>query len=265
MITGLPFAVCEEITIDDVDMDQIMSELASSGQMTDEMQQMFANMTEDQIFDMLKQYGYFSQSTSTYEDNMTMLGYSELAKPASISLYCTEFADKDKLTELIDKYNDEYPDKEITYTDYIGIMLSSVTKIIDAITYVLIAFVAISLIVSSIMIGIITYISVLERTKEIGILRSIGASKKDISRVFNAETFIIGLFSGIIGIGVTMLINIPISMVIEKYINVPGVSSLPWKGGLALVIISVILTLIGGLIPSKMAAKKDPVIALRSE
>ena len=196
---------------------------------------------------------------------MSMLGYSELAKPASISLYCTEFADKDKLTELIDKYNDEYPDKEITYTDYIGIMLSSVTKIIDAITYVLIAFVAISLIVSSIMIGIITYISVLERTKEIGILRSIGASKKDISRVFNAETFIIGLFSGIIGIGVTMLINIPISMVIEKYINVPGVSSLPWKGGLALVIISVILTLIGGLIPSKMAAKKDPVIALRSE
>lgn len=265
VITGLPFANGEEITIDDVDMDQIMSELASSGQMTDEMQQMFANMTEDQIFDMLKQYGYFSQSTSTYEDNMTMLGYSELAKPASISLYCTEFADKDKLTELIDKYNDEYPDKEITYTDYIGIMLSSVTKIIDAITYVLIAFVAISLIVSSIMIGIITYISVLERTKEIGILRSIGASKKDISRVFNAETFIIGLFSGIIGIGVTMLINIPISMVIEKYINVPGVSSLPWKGGLALVIISVILTLIGGLIPSKMAAKKDPVIALRSE
>ncbi len=265
VITGLPFANGEEITIDDVDMDQIMSELASSGQMTDEMQQMFANMTEDQIFDMLKQYGYFSQSTSTYDDNMTMLGYSELAKPASISLYCTEFADKDKLTELIDKYNDEYPDKEITYTDYIGIMLSSVTKIIDAITYVLIAFVAISLIVSSIMIGIITYISVLERTKEIGILRSIGASKKDISRVFNAETFIIGLFSGIIGIGVTMLINIPISMVIEKYINVPGVSSLPWKGGLALVIISVILTLIGGLIPSKMAAKKDPVIALRSE
>ena len=265
VITGLPFAGGEEITIDDVDMDQIMSELASSGQMTDEMQQMFANMTEDQIFDMLKQYGYFSQSTSTYEDNMTMLGYSELAKPASISLYCTEFADKDKLTELIDKYNNEYPDKEITYTDYIGIMLSSVTKIIDAITYVLIAFVAISLIVSSIMIGIITYISVLERTKEIGILRSIGASKRDISRVFNAETFIIGLFSGIIGIGVTMLINIPISMVIEKYINVPGVSSLPWKGGLALVIISVILTLIGGLIPSKMAAKKDPVIALRSE
>ncbi len=146
-------------------------------------------------------------------------------------MYCSEFADKDKLTELIDKYNEANPDSKITYTDYIGLMLSSVTKIIDAITYVLIAFVAISLVVSSIMIGIITYISVLERTKEIGILRSIGASKKDISRVFNAETFIIGLVSGIIGILVTVLLNIPISKVIEGYVNVAGVSSLPVKGG----------------------------------
>ena len=222
-------------------------------------------MTKEQLFEMLKGYGFFQESTSTYEDNMSKLGYAELAKPASINLYCAEFADKDEITKLIDKYNEDYPDKEITYTDYIGIMLSSVTKIINAITYVLIAFVAISLIVSSIMIGIITYISVLERTKEIGILRSIGASKKDISRVFNAETFIIGLFSGLIGIGVTVLINIPISKVIESYINVAGVSALPWKGGVILVIISVILTLIGGLIPSRLAAKKDPVIALRSE
>ncbi|MGN0393948.1 MAG: FtsX-like permease family protein, partial [Coprococcus sp.] len=265
IFTGLPFDDGEEITVDDVDLDQVLAEITASGQVNEEMQAMLATMSDEEIFEMLKGYGYFQASTATYEDNMSMLGYSKLAKPSSISLYCTEFADKDKLTDLIDKYNETHPDSELTYTDYIGLMLSSVTKIINAITYVLIAFVAISLIVSSIMIGIITYISVLERTKEIGILRSIGASKKDISRVFNAETFIIGLFSGLIGIGVTILLNIPISKVIENFINVAGVSSLPWKGGVILVLISVILTLIGGLIPSKMAAKKDPVIALRSE
>ena len=265
IFTGMPFSDGKELTADDVDMDSVMQQLMASGQVTEEMQAQMASMTKEQLFEMLKGYGFFQESTSTYEDNMSKLGYAELAKPASINLYCAEFADKDEITKLIDKYNGDYPDKEITYTDYIGIMLSSVTKIINAITYVLIAFVAISLIVSSIMIGIITYISVLERTKEIGILRSIGASKKDISRVFNAETFIIGLFSGLIGIGVTVLINIPISKVIESYINVAGVSALPWKGGVILVIISVILTLIGGLIPSRLAAKKDPVIALRSE
>ncbi len=265
IFTGMPFSDGKELTADDVDMDSVMQQLMASGQVTEEMQAQMASMTKEQLFEMLKGYGFFQESTSTYEDNMSKLGYAELAKPASINLYCAEFADKDEITKLIDKYNEDYPDKEITYTDYIGIMMSSVTKIINAITYVLIAFVAISLIVSSIMIGIITYISVLERTKEIGILRSIGASKKDISRVFNAETFIIGLFSGLIGIGVTVLINIPISKVIESYINVAGVSALPWKGGVILVIISVILTLIGGLIPSRLAAKKDPVIALRSE
>lgn len=265
VFTGMPFSDGKELTADDVDMDSVMQQLMASGQDTEDMQAQMASMTKEQLFETLKGYGFFQESTSTYEDNMSKLGYAELAKPASINLYCAEFADKDEITKLIDKYNEDYPDKEITYTDYIGIMLSSVTKIINAITYVLIAFVAISLIVSSIMIGIITYISVLERTKEIGILRSIGASKKDISRVFNAETFIIGLFSGLIGIGVTVLINIPISKVIESYINVAGVSALPWKGGVILVIISVILTLIGGLIPSRLAAKKDPVIALRSE
>lgn len=265
VFTGMPFSDGKELTADDVDMDSVMQQLMASGQVTEDMQAQMASMTKKQLFETLKGYGFFQESTSTYEDNMSKLGYAELAKPASINLYCAEFADKDEITKLIDKYNEDYPDKEITYTDYIGIMLSSVTKIINAITYVLIAFVAISLIVSSIMIGIITYISVLERTKEIGILRSIGASKKDISRVFNAETFIIGLFSGLIGIGVTVLINIPISKVIESYINVAGVSALPWKGGVILVIISVILTLIGGLIPSRLAAKKDPVIALRSE
>ena len=265
IFTGMPFSDGNELTADDVDMDSVMQQLMASGQVTEDMQAQMASMSKDQLFEMLKEYGFFQESTATYEDNMSKLGYSELAKPASINLYCAEFADKDEITKLIDKYNADYPDNEITYTDYIGIMLSSVTKIINAITYVLIAFVAISLIVSSIMIGIITYISVLERTKEIGILRSIGASKKDISRVFNAETFIIGLFSGLIGIGVTILLNIPISKVIEDFINVAGVSALPWKGGVALVVISVILTLIGGLIPSRLAAKKDPVIALRSE
>lgn len=265
IFTGMPFSDGKELTADDVDMDSVMQQLMESGQVTEDMQAQMASMSKDQLFEMLKGYGFFQESTATYEDNMKKLGYSELAKPASINLYCAEFADKDEITKLIDKYNADYPDSEITYTDYIGIMLSSVTKIINAITYVLIAFVAISLIVSSIMIGIITYISVLERTKEIGILRSIGASKKDISRVFNAETFIIGLFSGLIGIGVTVLLNIPISKVIEGFINVSGVSALPWKGGVALVVISVILTLIGGLIPSRLAAKKDPVIALRSE
>ena len=265
IFTGMPFSDGNELTADDVDMDSVMQQLMASGQVTEDMQAQMASMSKDQLFEMLKGYGFFQESTATYEDNMSKLGYSELAKPASINLYCAEFADKDEITKLIDKYNADYPDNEITYTDYIGIMLSSVTKIINAITYVLIAFVAISLIVSSIMIGIITYISVLERTKEIGILRSIGASKKDISRVFNAETFIIGLFSGLIGIGVTILLNIPISKVIEGFINVAGVSALPWKGGVALVVISIILTLIGGLIPSRLAAKKDPVIALRSE
>lgn len=261
VFTGLPFEDGEEIDMSQVDMEQIIASM----NLSEEQMAYVSTMSDEQLFEMLKEQGYFAKSTSTYEDNMEKLGFADLSNPSVISLYCSEFADKDKLTELIDKYNEANPDSKITYTDYIGLMLSSVTKIIDAITYVLIAFVAISLVVSSIMIGIITYISVLERTKEIGILRSIGASKKDISRVFNAETFIIGLVSGIIGILVTVLLNIPISKVIEGYVNVAGVSSLPVKGGVILVIISVVLTLIGGFIPSKMAAKKDPVIALRSE
>ena len=261
VFTGLPFSNGEDIDMSQVDMQQIIASM----NLSEEQQAYISQMSDEQLFEMLKEQGYFAQSTATYDDNIEKLGFADLAKPSVISLYCSEFADKDKLTDLIDKYNDSHSDSEITYTDYIGLMLSSVTKIIDAITYVLIAFVAISLIVSSIMIGIITYISVLERTKEIGILRSIGASKKDISRVFNAETFIIGLVSGAIGILVTVLLNIPISKVIEKFVNVPNVSSLPVKGAVILVIISVVLTLIGGLIPSKMAAKKDPVIALRSE
>ena len=156
-------------------------------------------------------------------------------------------------------------EKEISYTDMVGTMMSSVSTIINAISYVLMAFVAISLIVSSIMIGIITYISVLERTKEIGVLRSIGASKKDISRVFNAETIIIGFVAGLIGIGVTMILNIPINAVIHHLAGLTGVAKLPVVGGVILVAISVVLTMIGGLIPARVASKKDPVEALRSE
>ena len=168
------------------------------------------------------------------------------------------------------KYNQKVSDagedeKVINYTDYIGMLISSITTIVNIISYVLIAFVAISLVVSSIMIGIITYISVLERTKEIGILRSIGASKKDISRVFNAETIIIGFTAGLIGIGVTLLLLIPINAIIYSLSDIENIAALPALGGVILVAVSVILTLIAGIIPSRLAAKKDPVIALRTE
>ena len=174
------------------------------------------------------------------------------------------------ISKIITDYNNKQTElgKEeniINYTDLIGIMMKSVSTIIDVISYVLIAFVGISLVVSSIMIGIITYISVLERTKEIGILRSIGASKKDVSRVFNAETLIVGLVAGLLGIGVTLLLNIPINIVIKSIVGISGIAKLPVKGGIILVAISVILTMFAGLIPAKFAAKRDPVEALRTE
>ena len=187
--------------------------------------------------------------------------------PSSISIYPTSFENKDYVLELIDEYNAKQIDEEsqIKYSDFLGMMMSSITDIIDAITYVLIAFVSISLVVSSIMIGVITYISVLERTKEIGVLRAMGASKRDIARVFNAETVIIGFISGLLGITITILLNIPISLIIEALAGIAGVSALPVAGAVTLVLISVALTLIAGIIPSGMASKKDPVIALRSE
>ena len=174
------------------------------------------------------------------------------------------------MEDLIAEYNDAETEagrdeNTITYSDLVGTLMSSVTSIINIISYVLIAFVGVSLVVSSIMIGIITYISVLERTKEIGILRSVGASKKDISRVFNAETFIIGLLSGVLGIGITLLLNVPINIIIKNMTGISGISSLPAMGGIGLILISLILTVIAGVIPSRMAAKKDPVEALRSE
>lgn len=206
-------------------------------------------------------------STGTYDDNMKTFGVVSLDAPSSINIYCDSFEDKDVIADYIGKYN-ELVDEEsqITYTDYVGLLMSSVTTIINVISYVLIAFVAVSLIVSSIMIGIITYISVMERTKEIGILRAIGASKHNISQVFNAETFIIGICSGTIGIGITLLLLIPANSIIHTLTGTDTVNaSLPFSSALLLIALSIILTLMGGFIPAKKAARKDPVTALRTE
>lgn len=206
-------------------------------------------------------------STGSYDDNMSSFGVVSLDAPSSINIYADSFEDKDEISKCIDVYNDgAREENQISYTDYVGLLMSSVTTIIDVISYVLIAFVAVSLIVSSIMIGIITYISVLERTKEIGILRALGASRKNISQVFNAETFIIGLCAGAMGVGISCLLLIPGNMLIHSVSGTTEVNaSLPAVSAAILVILSVLLTLIGGLIPSKKAAKRDPVTALRTE
>ena len=206
-------------------------------------------------------------STGTYDDNMTTFGVVSLDAPSSISIYTDSFENKESISDCIEDYNSTASEEnKISYTDYIGILLSSVTTIINVISYVLIAFVAVSLIVSSIMIGIITFISVMERTKEIGILRAIGASKHNISQVFNAETFIIGLCSGLLGVGISLLLLIPINAIIHSVLDSNTVNaSLPIPAAIILIILSMILTIIGGFVPSKKAAKKDPVTALRSE
>ncbi len=206
-------------------------------------------------------------SSSTLEENLTLFGDADLASPSAINIYPVDFHSKELIADKIAAYNDTVADEDkITYTDYVAIMMSSISIIIDVISYVLIAFVAISLVVSSIMIGIITYISVLERTKEIGILRAIGASKRDISRVFNAETFIVGLSAGIIGIGTTLLLCFPINAIIRHLSGIENIGAeLPWVAGFVLVLISILLTTVAGLIPSRVAAKKDPVVALRTE
>lgn len=211
-----------------------------------------------------------SAEDATYEDNLETIGIAYEDNPKVIRIYPKDFDSKEKIIDVIETYNKNVrengeEDKEIQYEDMVGTMMSSISTIINAISYVLIAFVAISLVVSSIMIGIITYISVLERTKEIGVLRSIGASKKDISRVFNAETIIVGFIAGVIGILVTILLNIPINKIIEHASGLKHIAKLPALGGVTLVIISVVLTMIAGLIPSRVASKKDPVVALRTE
>ncbi len=229
-------------------------------------QMQMMGMPDEQIIEMFKKAKEQNSTDATYEGNLSILGVADLNKPSSILIYAKDFASKEDINTLISDYNAGVVEEDqIEYTDYIGLLMSSVTTIINAISYVLIAFVSISLVVSSIMIGIITYISVLERTKEIGILRAIGASKKDISRVFNAETLIIGLAAGAIGIGLTLLMSIPINAIIYHFTTIANVASLPTVAAVALVIISMVLTLISGLIPAKIAAKKDPVVALRSE
>ncbi len=229
-------------------------------------QGLFMGLSGEELQNAIKSYVTMTTPLTTYEDNLQTLGVANEGDPDTIEIYCKDFEAKEKITDFIDEYNRTVSEEEkIVYTDYIGLMMSSVTTIINAISYVLIAFVAISLVVSSIMIGIITYISVLERTKEIGILRSIGASKKDISRVFNAETLIVGFAAGAIGIGVTLLLTLPINAIIQALSGIAGVASLPVAGGIILVAISMGLTLIAGLIPAKLAAKKDPVVALRTE
>lgn len=236
--------------------------------LTEEQRMYMASLSEEELANLMQQYT--ENANATYEGNLEKMGVVDLESPSSISIYPKDFESKEQIATEIENYNQKQRDdgKEenvITYTDIVGTMMNSVSTIIDAISYILIAFVAISLVVSSIMIGIITYISVLERTKEIGILRSIGASKKDISRVFNAETFIIGLCAGLLGIGVTLLLNIPINMIIKAVTDISGIAKLPTAGAIILVVISMVLTIIAGLIPARMASKKDPVEALRTE
>ena len=266
VLTGLPFSTVDiDLTMDDIN--------AYISTLPEEQQKIIsayiANLSDDVIIEMFK--SQIQQSSSnTYKNNIEALGYVTTDNPSKINIYAKDFESKDAISDIISAYNDKVKSEgndslEISYTDYIGLMMSSVSKVVDAISYVLIAFVSISLVVSSIMIGIITYISVLERTKEIGILRSIGASKHDISMVFNAETMIVGLVAGIIGIGFTLLLNIPINIIIKKFSGISGVAVLPLKGALILIAISVFLTLIAGLIPARVASKKDPVIALRTE
>ena len=212
-----------------------------------------------------------SSESATLDSNLRTFGYADFDSPSMISIYPLNFESKEQVVAILDSYNQQMEDsgqkdKVITYTDIVGAMMSSVTTIIDVISYVLIAFVAISLIVSSIMIGVITYISVLERKKEIGILRAIGASKGNISQVFNAETFIIGLCAGVMGILISLLILIPGNALIHHLANTSDISAvLPVVPAVILIILSIVLTLIGGIIPSRKAAKSDPVAALRSE
>ncbi|MEE1075572.1 MAG: ABC transporter ATP-binding protein/permease [Acutalibacteraceae bacterium] len=222
--------------------------------------------TEEEIAEVFRKALSSQSNIATYDGNLALMGVSDINKPSIINIYPKDFEAKDSISELISQYNDKAEeDKKIIYTDYVGLMMSSVTTIINAISYILIAFVSISLIVSSIMIGIITYISVLERTKEIGILRAMGASKRDISNVFNAETLIVGFVAGTLGIIVTLLMLIPINAIIKALTDISNLAHLPVMGAIILILISMLLTFIAGLFPSKIAANKDPVTALRTE
>lgn len=236
----------------------------SMSNLTNEQMIQLSSMSQEELMNYMNTYN--ENINATYDSNLTKLGVVDYSNPTKISLYASSFDGKEKLGDLITSYNKKQTKSNvIIYNDFIGTMLSSVTSVVNIISYVLIAFVSVSLIVSSIMIGIITYISVLERTKEIGILRSIGASKKDITRVFNAETFLIGLISGVLGILITLVLNVPISVVVENMTGVSHIAKLPVNGAVFLILIDLVLTILAGLIPSKIASKKDPVEALRSE
>lgn len=253
IFTGKEFSNGEKFSMDTLTPEQMMQ---------------MQSMPQDQLLEYIATYN--NNANATYQSNLDTLGVLDKEIPSSIKLYAKNFDDKEKLGDLITDYNtlqedDNRPENIITYSDTIGTMLSGVQTVINMISYVLMGFVSISLIVSSIMIGIITYISVLERIKEIGILRAMGASKRDIRNVFNAETFIIGLTSGLLGVGLTVLLNIPISMVVENLTGVANVAVLPWQGGLILIAINLVLTMIAGLIPASIASKKNPVEALRTE
>lgn len=299
VFTGLPFPGTEEaeaVTESQAETDTAASGLNEAqtalvteviGEMPEEYQSQLAAMEPEMQAEILIANGLLEQSEldalgdgedqekpkvsdSSYEENMNLLHAASLEEPSAISLYAASFEDKTAITDALDAYNEEQSaagneDQVIQYTDYVGLLMSSVTDIVNVVSYVLIAFVGISLVVSSIMIGVITLISVQERTKEIGILRAIGASKRDVSRVFNAETLIIGLVAGVLGIGITVLLNIPINLIIDHLAGIDDVARLPVKGAVILVIISVLLTVLAGLIPAKAAAKKDPVEALRTE
>ena len=232
--------------------------------LTPEEQAYLATLSQEELAQLIA--AYTENATATYESNLLTLGISDIDNPDVINIFPKDFESKEAITDIINKFNKgKSEEEEIVYSDIVGVMMKSVTSIINTISYVLMAFVSISLVVSSIMISIITYISVLERTKEIGILRSIGASKKDISRVFNAETLLEGLVAGVLGIGVTLILNVPINIIIKNVTNISNVSILPVAGGIGLIIISVVLTVLAGLVPSRMASKKDPVEALRTE
>ena len=240
----------------------------SMDDLTREQQMYLASLSPEEMANLISMYK--EQEKSTYESVLRELGSVNFEEPMSIHIYAKDFESKDEVKKIINDYNDkqEKAGKEenvINYSDMVGLLMTGITGIIDIISYVLISFVSISLVVSSIMIGIITYISVLERTKEIGILRAVGASKKDVSRVFNAETLIVGLGAGLLGVIITVILNIPINIIIKALTDVSGISKLPLGGAIVLVLISTVLTMIAGLIPAKVASKKDPVEALRTE
>ena len=229
---------------------------------------MNVDMSEEEMMEVMTASMY--QEQDTFDNNIKKLGYAEMDDPSMISIYPKDFEEKEKVVDILDNYNEDMEkvdeDKVISYTDMVGSLMSSVTSIINSISYILVAFVAISLVVSSIMIGVITYISVLERKKEIGVLRAIGASKRNISQVFNAETFIIGALAGIIGIVMSLILIVPINQVIHNVTGKTNMNAaLPLWAGIVLIMISIVLTLLGGIIPSRKAAKEDPVKALRNE